>query len=298
MKVVIPPIKSQGIKTKLVPSIASHIPKNFNGTWIEPFMGTGVVGFNLAPNKAIFCDTNPHLIQFYQQIINKQITSKIAREFLSDEGFLLLEKGEQHYYDIRERFNRFHNPLDFLFINRAGFNGMIRFNKKGEFNIPFCRKPQRFAQSYITKIVNQIERISEIFAIKDFQFICQTFEKTVDMASENDLIYCDPPYIDRHTDYYNQWQEKDEFKLHELLKTTPAYFILSTWHHNIYRKNQYIDTLWGEFNISTQEHFYHIGAKEANRNTMMEAIICNFNELDSSITRNKINVLEKQLVLL
>ena len=59
MPVGVPPIKSQGIKTKLVPWIKSIVPSNFSGVWIEPFMGTGVVAFNVAPNNAILCDTNP-----------------------------------------------------------------------------------------------------------------------------------------------------------------------------------------------------------------------------------------------
>ena len=42
------------------------------------------------------------------------------------EGTRLLERGESHYYEIREHFNKTHEPLDFLFLNRAGFNGMIR----------------------------------------------------------------------------------------------------------------------------------------------------------------------------
>ena len=72
--ITIPPIKSQGIKTKLVSWIHSIIPSNFNGIWIEPFMGTGVVGFNLAPKQAIMCDTNPHLVAFYDAILKKHIT--------------------------------------------------------------------------------------------------------------------------------------------------------------------------------------------------------------------------------
>ena len=51
-KVGIPPIKSQGIKTKLVPWIRSIVPTDFDGTWIEPFMGTGAVAFNVAPKKS------------------------------------------------------------------------------------------------------------------------------------------------------------------------------------------------------------------------------------------------------
>lgn len=276
MKVCIPPIKSQGIKTKLVPWIAEYIPNNFAGTWVEPFMGTGVVAFNLAPQKALLCDTNPHLIHFYQAIANQEITPMIARDYLEYEGALLLKYGEEHYYDIRERFNQNAAPLDFLFLNRSGFNGMIRFNRKGEFNIPFCRKPNRFAKAYITKIINQIENIANIIAKKSFCFNCQSFEKTIQEAKEGDIIYCDPPYIDRHADYFNNWTEKDEYRLHDLLSKSPAYFILSTWHHNDYRHNEYIEGLWKSFYIRNREHFYHVGAKEKNRNPVVEAIVSNF----------------------
>ena len=134
-KVNIPPIKSQGIKTKLVPWIGSIVPQDFDGVWIEPFMGTGVVAFNLAPRHALLCDANPHLVNFYQAIADEDITAEIVRDFLNREGEKLLEQGASHYYLVRERFNRDHQPLDFLFLNRAGFNGMIRFNRKGEFNI-------------------------------------------------------------------------------------------------------------------------------------------------------------------
>ncbi|MCG2774855.1 MAG: Dam family site-specific DNA-(adenine-N6)-methyltransferase, partial [Desulfobacterales bacterium] len=145
MKVQVPPIKSQGIKTKLVPWIKNIVPSEFNGVWIEPFSGTGVVAFNIMPKNAILADTNPHIISFYQAIADGVITPERTKKFLKAEGEKLLKKGEDHYYYIRERFNNEHSPLDFLFLNRSCFNGMIRFNKKGGFNVPFCRKPQRFA---------------------------------------------------------------------------------------------------------------------------------------------------------
>lgn len=280
MKVNVPPIKSQGIKTKLVPWINSIVPHEFDGRWIEPFMGTGVVAFNLAPKHALLCDTNPHLINFYKAIAGGQITPEIVRQYLEKEGSVLLEKGESHYYEIRERFNEKHMPLDFLFLNRAGFNGMIRFNKKGGFNIPFCRKPQRFAQAYVTKIVNQVAHVMRLLEAKDFIFKCQSFEETILTGNADDIIYCDPPYIDRHVDYYNGWNEQNEKKLFDLLSKTKSKFILSTWHHNDFRKNKYIETLWNKFNVLTREHFYHVGGSENNRNPMIEAIVTNY---DTSI---------------
>jgi len=274
MKVLVPPIKSQGIKTKLVPWINDIVPKNIKARWVEPFMGTGVVAFNIRPNKALLCDSNPHLINFYKALQDNTITPNITRAFLEEEGAKLLEI-EDYYYQVRSRFNEKHNPLDFLFINRAGFNGMIRFNRKGGHNVPFCKKPNRFAKAYITKIVNQVENIQKIIHASEYTFIHQEFQDTIKMATKEDIIYCDPPYIDRHTDYYNSWNEEDEKLLNALLDEFEGKFILSTWHSNKYRDNEYLKTIWKKFHILTREHFYHLGGSEGNRNSMLEALILN-----------------------
>jgi len=68
--VTVPPIKSQGIKTKLVPWINDLIltsGTDLNARWVEPFFGTGVVGFNSPMRGAhIVGDTNPHIINLYE----------------------------------------------------------------------------------------------------------------------------------------------------------------------------------------------------------------------------------------
>jgi DNA adenine methylase len=287
IKIKVPPIKSQGIKTKLVPWIKSIIPHNFNGAWIEPFMGTGAVAFNVAPKRAILCDTNPHLINFYSNIASGKITPEIVREYLVREGEILLAKGEAHYYFIRDRFNSEHLPLDFLFLNRASFNGMIRFNRKGHFNIPFCKKPQRFAQAYITKITNQVAWVKEIIKAKDFSFVCQDFNKTIADSFSSDIIYCDPPYIDRYVDYYNGWDSSHEQQLSNALSQFKGKFILSTWHHNDFRENEYIKSIWSKYHILTREHFYHVGGKEENRNPVIEALVTNYLAISNERQREK-----------
>lgn len=276
MKTLIPPIKSQGIKTKLVPWIRSVIPENFSGVWIEPFMGTGVVAFNIAPKRAVLCDTNPHLINFYNAVKSQDITAASARLYLEAEGKALLNRGGEHYYYIRDRFNAHHRPLDFLFLNRAGFNGMIRFNSRGQFNIPFCHKPGRFSKAYVTKIVNQIDWVSSLLKVKDFSFKTQSFGETIERAGREDIVYCDPPYIGRHVDYFNGWDDSCERALFSSLSRSSAKFILSTWHHNDYRKNEYVHSLWDKFDIITKRHHYHIGGFERNRNPVTEALIVNF----------------------
>lgn len=275
-KVFVPPIKIQGIKTKLVPMIKENVLLSSDTLWVEPFMGSGVVGFNIAPRNAIFADTNPHIIAFYNAIKEGNITHYIVRDFLEKEGKLLAEKDDKHYYEVRERFNLEHNPLDFLFLNRAGFNGMIRFNKNYDYNVPYGHKPQRYAKAYITKIVNQVAHLEELLKQNNWVFLCQSFEDSIAMASSEAFIYCDPPYIGRHVDYYDSWDESSEYLLCEALRRSGAYFMISTWDHNDYRCNEYIDRVWGFCNKLTKEHFYHVGAKEKNRNPMMEALLTNY----------------------
>ncbi len=154
-----PPIKIQGIKTKLTPFIAASIAWDGDGRWIEPFMGSCAVAMNIAPERALLADTNEHLIRFYQQVQSGLITAPRVQAFLEDEGAKLLARGESHFYEVRARFNAEGNPLDLVFLNRSCFNGIMRFNSKGGFNVPFCRKPERFRQALITKICNQIALI-------------------------------------------------------------------------------------------------------------------------------------------
>lgn len=239
-------------------------------------MGSGVVGFNVRLPKAIFADVNPHIINLYNAIKNGQITPGIAKDFLEKEGALLREKGEAHYYEVRERFNQTGDSLDLLFLNRSSFNGVMRFNKSGKFNVPFGHKPKRFAQAYVTKITNQIKLVSQALSLYDWQFTCADFRQTLALATEKDLIYCDPPYIGRHTDYFNGWSEQDEQDLFDLLAKTKSKFIISTWHSNQYRKNLALEKYAQKFTVFTSEHFYHVGASEKNRNPMLEAIVLNY----------------------
>jgi DNA adenine methylase len=279
MRVIVPPIKCQGIKTKLVNWIKENAVLYDDGLWIEPFVGSGVVGFNVRPKKAIFSDTNPHIINFYNNIKEKKISASTVRSFLESEGEKLKTEGEKHYYNVRERFNDKFSSLDFLFLNRSCFNGVIRFNKKGKFNVPFCRKEERFSKAYITKIVNQVANLESFLANYDWKFIYRDYVSTIKLAGENDFIYCDPPYIDRHVDYYNSWSHENERKLFELLLSTKAKFILSTWHSNKYRENNYINEFWSHFYILIKSHFYHVGGSEENRNSMNEALVMNYKPL-------------------
>lgn len=276
-----PPIKTQGIKTKIIPLIASSIKWDGNGRWIEPFLGSAVVALNIEPKRAILADTNKHMIALYKDIQSGLINGYSIREYLEKEGKYLLNDGESHYYKIRDRFNQTGNSFDFIFLSRSCFNGMMRFNKKGDFNVPFCRKPERFRPALVTKIVNQVEWANKKIKGKDWTFITQDWRKTMAEVQPNDFIYCDPPYIGRHTDYYNGFTDKDSIDLAKVLIKTDSSFALSSWLENKYRHNNFIDTWFSNYQYRTMSHFYHLGSQEHLRNEMTEIIILSSNAVST-----------------
>jgi DNA adenine methylase len=271
----VPPIKCQGIKTKLVPFILRSIRwcDGGNGRWIEPFLGFGVVAFNLAPRAAVLADTNEHIIRLYRAIQVGEISSREIWAHLGAEGQKLEAGGADYYYEVRDRFNQDGRALDFLFLNRACFNGVMRFNRKGAFNVPFGHKPQRFSKAYITKIADQVDWVARQMAGKDWEFRIENWRDTLSKASADDFVYLDPPYIGRHTDYYNSWTEEEARLLADTTQRLPGGFALSMWLENRHRKNPHIEDHWGGLEIRTSSHFYHVGSTESLRNAMEEALV-------------------------
>ena len=272
-KVGVPPIKCQGIKTKLVNFIANNISWNGKGKWIEPFLGSGVVLFNVQPSRALISDSNIHIIHLYKEIQQGKINGIIVKQFLKEMGIKLRKLDGDFFYEVRERFNKEGEPLDFLFLNRSCFNGVMRFNSKGRFNVPYGHKPERFQQAYVTKIVNQVEWIRNVMLGRDWEFTTMNWRETFSSTSKNDFVYLDPPYIGRHTDYYNNWNEEEANELAQVAKSLPCGFALSMWLENKYRKNEHISNYWNGLTIKTFNHFYHVGSTESLRNEMVEALV-------------------------
>ena len=271
-KVYVPPIKCQGIKTKIVPFIKEKVVRDDDGMWIEPFVGTGVVAFNMAPKHALLIDKNQYIIKLYSGIQDGSIDSTIVRDFLEHHGKILEEKGADYYRKMRDDFNSNGDPLYFLFLNRSDFNGMIRFNRSGQFNVPFCQKPNRFSKAYVTKICNQVAAVANVMKDKDWKFVCAPWQTAFENASEKDYIYLDPPYIGRDTSYVGEWPEEEAIALAEYSHKTPANVCLSMWKENEFRRNEHLFDYWSDFTWHEQDHFYHIGAKETNRHPMIEVL--------------------------
>lgn len=275
---IIPPIKIQGKKTKIVPKIMEIADEILNehpeiDTWVEPFLGSGVVAFNCPGRikKVIVNDINPHIIKFYKGIADGTITPDRIREVFDIHNQNLLKDGYDYYNRIKDRFNQTFDTMDFLFLTRTGFNGVMRFNNSGKWNVPFCKLNNRLSKNVIDDLASSVDELSRLFKSKDFTFHNQSFEEVIATAPENSIFYCDPPYYGLQVQYFKGWGKEDEIRLNEMLKD--KMFIYSTWLEDGIRENMMINEYWGEYEIEGKKHKYNVAEKSEKRNQVTEGLI-------------------------
>lgn len=282
---IIPPLKIQGKKTKLISFINECAEKILDESpeidiWIEPFMGTGVVSFNCPKSiKRVVCaDINPHIINFYKAIQSGEINADKVTEQLGYHGQELAKYGYDYYRKIKDEFNGNKDPMLFLFLSRTGFNGMMRFNRKGEWNLPFCKINTRLNEKNVEMLAESVKEISDEIHSREYIFHNEDFKAFISSETEeykgNSMLYCDPPYLGLYTDYFCGWDESNEKELSDLLKD--KIFILSTWSNNGVKDNEAIGKYWGDYKKFDLEHFYNVAAKAENRRKITESLICNY----------------------
>jgi DNA adenine methylase len=276
--IIIPPIKIQGKKTKLVPKImeiADYLLEQHTeiDTWVEPFLGSGVVAFNCPDriNKVIVNDINPHIINLYKQIAYGFITPEMVETTFHYHNDELLKGGYDYYNKIKDRFNEHFDPMDFLFLTRTGFNGVMRFNGSGKWNVPFCKLNNRLSQTVIDDLKKTVVELSHLFQTKEFTFYNTSFEKVLEASPTNSIFYCDPPYYGLQVQYFKGWGKEDEIRLNEMLKG--KVFIYSTWINDGHKDNPMINEYWKGYEIESKKHKYNVAEKSSEREQVDEGLI-------------------------
>lgn len=275
---IIPPIKIQGKKTKIVPKImeiANTLLDEHPGidTWVEPFLGSGVVAFN-CPNRikrVIVNDINPHIIKFYKGVADGIITPDAVRTTFADHSTKLLKGGYDYYNEIKDRFNESFDTMDFLFLTRTGFNGVMRFNGSGKWNVPFCKLNDRLSTKVIEDLSFAVDELSHLFLNKEFIFNNTSFERILETSPDNSIFYCDPPYYGLAVQYFKGWGKEDEVRLNQMLKGKT--FIYSTWLNDGKKDNPMISEYWSEYDIEGKAHKYNVAEQSHQRNQVVEGLI-------------------------
>mgnify|MGYP000892820653 CR=1 FL=1 len=209
-----PPLKWAGGKRWLVPHLQPIWNEHSHRRLVEPFCGGLSVSLGLAPQEALISDINPHLINLY-----KWLQRGLAIE-------IDLVNDKDTYYVNRDRFNKLATTGQedtkeasalFYYLNRTGFNGLCRFNSKGEFNVPFGRY----------KTINYQRVFGEyVEALSSWVFQQGSFDELE--IEDSDFIYADPPYDVEFTKYAKEdftWD--DQVRLAQWLASHSGPVVLS-----------------------------------------------------------------------
>ena len=186
-----PFIKWVGNKYRLVPIILDHLSPGKR--LVEPFAGSGALFLNSSFPQGLLNDSNPHLISMFL------LLQRCGPAFI-DYCKVFFEpetNTERFYYDSRAAFNDLgkNAPLFeftrkaalFLYLNRHGYNGLCRYNKKGEFNTPFG--------NYVKPYFPEKEMVYFYEKAATATFTCADFRHTFSQLEEGDVVYADPPYL-------------------------------------------------------------------------------------------------------
>lgn len=296
-----PFIKWVGGKSQLLPDIEQLLPEYVKGgksyIYVEPFSGSAAVALHLLasnhpPSKVIINDINTDLINLYKVV--KQHPQKLIDHLRTIQAeYDQLETKEEkqpYYYAQRDAFNaRDSDPIEhaglFIFLNRAGFNGLYRVNSKNKFNVPIgsYKKPNFVFEDTILKASKLLANV-EIYH--------ESYEDTlshVERINKDNLpvfFYFDPPYkplseTASFTSYAkDSFDDDDQIALKQFCDKVDAkdyqWLLSNSDTTNIDKNNLFFDELYSDYQIVRVRANRNINSKGSKRGQINELLIKNY----------------------
>jgi len=186
------------------------------------------------------------------------------------------DKNETLYYQIRDMFNgitekKYSDALLYFFINKTAYSGMIRYNNKGEFNVPYGRY-SNLNTTLVTKAHSMLLANAEIYNL-DYKNIFK-------MVNEDDFVFLDPPYNCVFSDYGNAeykdgFNEKNHTELSESFKSLTCKALM------VIGRTPLTEELYDDFIIDEYGKSYAVNIKNRFKSTATHIIISNYGNIAS-----------------
>ena len=227
------PLNYTGGKFKLLPQILPLFPKEIN-CFVDLFCGGCNVGINVKSKSVVYNDLDEHLLYLYNTFKNldKDATFDLIYKTINDYQLSLVSENgyefyncesskglgdynREHFLKLRKDFNDrkvedYYYYIMLYVIIVYAFNNQIRFNSKGEFNLPVGKRD--FNRNMQEKLSAFIDRIQS----QNCKFTCEDFRNfDVSKLGNSDFVYIDPTYLITCATYNEQggWSEQDEIDL-------------------------------------------------------------------------------------
>ena len=275
------PLNYVGGKFKLLPQILPLFPDNIN-TFYDMFCGGCNVGVNIKANKIVCNDKEQVVINLMNDW--KQINSNQALKLLEEtiDKYKLSKTNEEGFKNIRNDYNRGEKSWHMFYAMLTNaFNYQIRFNKNGEYNMPFGRNRSYFnptLKSRFVKFINRLNNINIEFLNKDFRYL------EPKELNDKDFVYFDPPYLVTCATYNEKdgWNQQDDIDLMNLcdrLNDNNVKFAISNVFENKGKSNDMLKEWSNKYNVYHLNNTYancNYHTKDKSKNNTDEVLITNY----------------------
>ena len=279
-------LKYRGGKSKEIPHIIKFLP-DFKGRYIEPFFGGGALFFYLEPDKAIINDINAPLMAFYQGVRDNYSTLRAELDLIATiysqnrKKFEELKAqfpdkrvndgNEELYYCLRDMYNgiaekEYSDALLYYFINKTCYSGMIRYNSKGEFNVPFGR--------YKNLNTNMVTHEHSLLLQKACLYNVD-YSSIFELTQNDDFVFLDPPYDCVFSDYGNEIH-KDGFLESNHRKLAQDFRNLGCRALMVIGKTPLTEELYKEFIVAEYDKRYAVNIRNRFKSESSHILIVNY----------------------
>lgn len=269
------PLNYVGGKYKLLPQIIPLFPDKIN-TFVDLFGGGFNVGVNVNASQVIYNDVNDKVTEILQTFKQYNIEELLCNIDFWIHTLKLSKINESGYKVLRNFYNNSKkDPIVLYTLICYSFNNQIRFNSKGEFNMPFGKDRSSFNPKLRQRFIEFVNRIHEI----DCVFQSKNFTALDLVLESDDFVYCDPPYLNS-TATYNEnggWTESEESKLLEMLDKLNDRNIKWALSNNLKYDNPILNEWKDKYNIHYLNGDYsNCNYQKKDKSSDIEVLITNY----------------------
>lgn len=265
-----------GGKYKLLPQILPLFPENIS-TFVDLFGGGFNVGINVNAEYIIYNDISEQVVGLLECFKREELNVLLGEIDTYIEKYDLSKENKEGYLELRDNYNSVEKtPMKFYTLLCYAFNNQIRFNKNGEYNMPFGKDKSSFNPTLRQKFIDFVEALHS----KDCSFMNVSFDKfDFEDFDNNDFVYCDPPYFNSVAAYNEQggWTEEHEKSLLELLDKLNDKGVKFALSNNLKYDNPLLDEWKNKYNVHYLSGDYsNCNYQKKDKSKDIEVLITNY----------------------
>ncbi len=270
------PLNYVGGKYKLLNQIIPIFPKEIN-TFVDLFGGGFNVGCNVKAEHVVYNDILKEVVSLLRYIQGNNTEDLLSEIDGYIKTYSLSKENKEGYLTLRSDYNSgIRTPMKFYTLLCYAFNNQIRFNSKGEYNMPFGKDRSSFNPSLRKKFIEFSDRIQEL----NCTFLNISFDKFDFLTlTDKDFIYVDPPYYNSVASYNENggWTEENEKTLLKILDTINDKNVMFALSNNLKYENPLLEEWKDKYTVHyLNGNYSNCNYQKKDKSKDIEVLITNY----------------------